>query len=531
MSPEKELYNFNTELFEKVNKLHSGNIYRDGETGKIVVINYEGIRELARGLLENKKLGRLYELGLTKTLEKYIKTNPRCFEDLTIINDIDYYNNLAKHIQKDPSIIGRACNYLLDIAKKYKKGAIIAGSTAAAGLIVTPVLEKYLFDNNDAFVQAADNGHENVIGVYANNIDWELNKSAILRASSEAGVEIDRITNTAQFPYYDKILVLGGHKAYTDKYMPENIAGEFLTDEEKGQLLDSGETIIKYVFRPFGKHQNLFIYAGSEREDTEKIPNDDYESDGLSNIMEFMIGTKYNNWDTDNDKLNDYFEWKFREEKGGLYDPFVKNDRYLLFFRPYEKFPSLLSSQERYYYREQEFPKNNVETVFQEDATYSRFKREISKLASKADKNDFIFIYLHGHGSESGKFKFWDQLVPFTDIDRILDKITNAKVVTIEVSSCHSAKNIDYLKDGPCPRIVTNSMAIQASSSWIYSNDKRKFDENNDGYISIKEFINFEKKYKSDISKLRLIDSSNLADDVYLGSYNFDEYSNKFFFD
>ncbi|MCD6226477.1 MAG: hypothetical protein J7J93_01635, partial [Candidatus Aenigmarchaeota archaeon] len=230
MDPKQEFDDFNNKLFEKVNELHSGNIYTDSQTGKIVVINYEGIRDLAKSLLEDKKLSSFYELGITKALETYVKTNPRLFEDLTLTDDIYYETNFMKHVEEKPSIFGKACNYLVNTVRNHRNASIGIVGGSITGLVGIPFLEKYLF-HNDTFVKASES--DNTIGIYSNNIDWELNKSTILQTAQETGVQIYRITDPEEFSNYDKILVLGGHKAYIDKYMPINIAKDFLNDEEK----------------------------------------------------------------------------------------------------------------------------------------------------------------------------------------------------------------------------------------------------------------------------------------------------------
>lgn len=268
------------------------------------------------------------------------------------------------------------------------------------------------------FVEASD--LDNTIGIYSNNIDWELNKSTILQTAQETGVQIYRITDPEEFSNYDKILVLGGHKAYIDKYMPTNIAKDFLNDEEKNNLEENDDVLIKDISNPFGinPEQELMIYAGSDRDFTKEIPMGDYdfrgvsgklEGEGLSNIIEFMIGTRYDRFDTDGDNLNDYFEWKFSEKNGGLYDPLVPNDRYLLYVEPYEGFKRVPSNFEDYIFNKQRFSKDNVIflTYPKNNATFSNFKKEINKIAQKSDKNDFVYIYIGGHDQYGEKKHSW----------------------------------------------------------------------------------------------------------------------------
>jgi len=523
MDPKQEFDDFNNKLFEKVNELHSGNIYTDSQTGKIVVINYEGIRDLAKSLLEDKKLSSFYELGITKALETYVKTNPRLFEDLTLTDDIYYETNFMKHVEEKPSIFGKACNYLVNTVRNHRNASIGIVGGSITGLVGIPFLEKYLF-HNDTFVKASES--DNTIGIYSNNIDWELNKSTILQTAQETGVQIYRITDPEEFSNYDKILVLGGHKAYIDKYMPINIAKDFLNDEEKNNLEENDDVLIKDISNPFGinPEQELMIYAGSDRDFTKEIPMGDYdfrgvsgklEGEGLPNIIEFMIGTRYDRFDTDGDNLNDYFEWKFSEKNGGLYDPLVPNDRYLLYLVANEKFKKVPSNFEDYIFNKQRFSKDNVIFLTKNDATFSNFKKEINKIAEKSDKNDFIYIYIAGHDQYGEKKTFMDGDVPYKTIDKIIDTI-NSKAIIIELCGCLDDEYMHILKEGPCPRIVSSGPIFNGISSTKIS--KEKIDKNHDGYISIKEMIRYLKTTESDSG---LIDLDNIASKVYLGSYNF----------
>ena len=400
------------------------------------------------------------------------------------------------------------------------------GNTTKKTIDNLPASGEHIFYTfyNDTFVKASES--DNTIGIYSNNIDWELNKSTILQTAQETGVQIYRITDPEEFSNYDKILVLGGHKAYIDKYMPINIAKNFLNDEEKNNLEENDEVLIKDISNPFGinPEQELMIYAGSDRDFTKEIPMGDYdfrgvsgklEGEGLPNIIEFMIGTRYDRFDTDGDNLNDYFEWKFSEKNGGLYDPLVPNDRYLLYLVANEKFKKVPSNFEDYIFNKQRFSKDNVIFLTKNDATFSNFKKEINKIAEKSDKNDFVFIYIAGHDQYGEKKTFMDGDIPYKTIDKIIDTI-NSKAIIIELCGCLDDEYMHILKEGSCPRIVSSGPIFNGMSSTKIS--KEKIDKNHDGYISIKEMIRYLKTTESDSG---LIDLDNIASKVYLGSYNF----------
>jgi hypothetical protein len=57
--------------------------------------------------------------------------------------------------------------------------------------------------------------------------------------------------------------------------------------------------------------------------------------DKVSSLDENMQKQFCPSGDIDGDNLSNYFEWLNREEIGGLYDPFVKNDRYVIFIEDY----------------------------------------------------------------------------------------------------------------------------------------------------------------------------------------------------
>lgn len=137
---------------------------------------------------------------------------------------------------------------------------------------------------------------ENTVAVYSNNIDWNNSEGYILSTAEKVGIGVERVDDPSKLSSYKVVLVLGGHEAYTDENMPTNIPKDYLDQEDKLKLKSSNDAkLIKVIKNPFGKsNQKMIIFAGNARDDTAKIPFENYEDpkpDSLNNISEVLLGT------------------------------------------------------------------------------------------------------------------------------------------------------------------------------------------------------------------------------------------------
>lgn len=138
--------------------------------------------------------------------------------------------------------------------------------------------------------------------IISNKIDWALNSKLLSKVSSDYGIELRRVTNLS-LAKNANVVILGGHLAPTDEWMPKNYAEELLNDEEKREL-ESGEkkTLIKVVERDGGR---ITIIAGYDRYNTSLAAQSNNDWDSLPNAVEAMLGTDPSQGDTDNDMLPD----------------------------------------------------------------------------------------------------------------------------------------------------------------------------------------------------------------------------------
>ena len=126
------------------------------------------------------------------------------------------------------------------------------------------------------------------VAVYSNDIDWDLCGQLIIASSNQTGNPVYRVKTPLAFDGYDIVIILGGHRAYTDKNMPKNVAGEYL-DPEEMQMLESERDHKVLKVKRVGK-QVFYVFAGSDRYDTKDILLDDNDGDGKANILEAVGG-------------------------------------------------------------------------------------------------------------------------------------------------------------------------------------------------------------------------------------------------
>ncbi len=148
--------------------------------------------------------------------------------------------------------------------------------------------------------------------VISNDIDWKLNMELLSKIRKEYGVRFWRITNLSSVRNAF-ILILGGHLAPTDEWMPKNYADELLSEDEKRRL-ESGQQsyLIKVIMR---KDNRITIIAGFNRYNTSLGMRSSNDWDSLPNALEALIGTNPRKGDTDDDLLPDDQEFlKFKTD-------------------------------------------------------------------------------------------------------------------------------------------------------------------------------------------------------------------------
>jgi hypothetical protein len=122
------------------------------------------------------------------------------------------------------------------------------------------------------------------VAIYSNDIDWKLSKELIISYSNSTGVPVHRVNDTSLFSNYDMVIVLGGHRAPTDKWMPKNVASSFMNDSEKASLERGKDSIL---VRKQGS-TIIVIIAGKTRQSTAALVSSDKDGDGFPLIAEIL---------------------------------------------------------------------------------------------------------------------------------------------------------------------------------------------------------------------------------------------------
>jgi hypothetical protein len=301
---------------------------------------------------------------------------------------------------------------------------------------------------------------------------------------------------------------------------------------------------IKLGFNPFQKYPGL--------------------SDKIENLQLEKISP-----DLDDDRMNNEFEWLNRTEIGGLYDPFIKNDRYVIvldsgFNENISPSPAALQWQnliDYFFIEKQKILPQNLIKLYYKDATYSNLENSIFKVADMADNNDFVFVILEGHGSrkvlalrKGPDYHRWSDFIYYENLDTYLDKI-RAKVVVVGNDACFSNYSQGLMSKGSCPRILLTSSDYIGGYYWLNGTlltnvlqdpemgvdtvlSKRVFqrlkDEDLNDYISIGESFKAFKEYieagnphqgpppeKKSFYQYPEINDFDLASKVYFGDYKF----------
>lgn len=123
------------------------------------------------------------------------------------------------------------------------------------------------------------------VAIYSNEVDWGLSRE-LIRSYSNTSLLVRRISDSSLFSSYDLVIVLGGHKAPTDKHMPVNVASKLLNETEKS-LLEKGSKLVtvKSEGTTF-----IVIVAGKTRKETSALLSSDLNGDGVPLIAELITG-------------------------------------------------------------------------------------------------------------------------------------------------------------------------------------------------------------------------------------------------
>ncbi len=125
--------------------------------------------------------------------------------------------------------------------------------------------------------------------VYSNEVDWNLCRFSLIEASNKTGIQVYRVTDPLELNNYQHVIILGGHLAYLDEFMPENLANVYLPSNIKAQLETNPAAKIIYNLTLGGT--TFYILAGHTRKETANILYSDFDGDTFNNIREILSGT------------------------------------------------------------------------------------------------------------------------------------------------------------------------------------------------------------------------------------------------
>lgn len=123
------------------------------------------------------------------------------------------------------------------------------------------------------------------VAIYSNEIDWSLSRELIRSYSNSSGVVVRRINDSSSFSDFDLVIILGGHKAPVDRFMPVNVADRSLNETEKKFLEEGGDLVsVKRKGSTF-----IVIVAGKTRKETMNILSSDRDGNGLPLFAELVL--------------------------------------------------------------------------------------------------------------------------------------------------------------------------------------------------------------------------------------------------
>ena len=243
--------------------------------------------------------------------------------------------------------------------------------------------------------------------------------------------------------------------------------------------------------------------------------------------------------DKDGDGLSDYFE-----EHISLTDPRIPNYRYVILIDPlhipiFKKqklkiYETPVSKIAKFLNLKEKIPSENIIKLEGNKATIYNFKEALFKIARKANKNDFVFLFFISHG-EKGKIFLYKESLSYEKLNKWLDEI-HARAIIIGIHACYSGSAIKFLKSGKSPRVIFTSSsenqtsiphhptreffkAFEEPESYLFA-DIKLGDRN--GYVSIKEAFLYAKRKMERITDSiapQLSDPQNISQFLYLGEY------------
>jgi len=258
-------------------------------------------------------------------------------------------------------------------------------------------------------------------------------------------------------------------------------------------------------------------------------PNIDPDKDGIPNCDDkFPFDPEI---DTDQDGLSDYFETNILHT-----DPTKPNDRYVILLDTGGS--KTVEEMYNFFVYKNNISSGNIIKLKGKNATTLNFENAISQITERADRNDMVYIFLESHGGK-GTICLYEgntlKEIKYEKIDNWTDKI-NAKKLAMCISACYSGSAIEYLKEGPCPRIVITAANENQKTYWhLLSgnflgalNDSEKYDlaDNKlgdaNGYVSLMEAFLCAKHFieSNTFVHPQINDISEIAPTVYLGDYN-----------
>jgi len=221
-----------------------------------------------------------------------------------------------------------------------------------------------------------------------------------------------------------------------------------------------------------------YVSDGAEYDHGTNPEDEDTDNDGLSDRQEiYYYGTYGYTWDSDEDRMSD-------KEEVDIYhtDPLVRNDRYAVLiaggWNKYENYAwfwnslmfmyDILVDKYRYFqenvyvlYADGNLPSNRNcydpehviyhPNVIDFAATKLNLQTVFSQLASRMDKNDFLFIYITDHGDTDSTYSYiclWNEKKikdsEFAGND-YLGRITSYDHMVIVLGQCFGGGFLDDL--------------------------------------------------------------------------------------
>jgi len=318
---------------------------------------------------------------------------------------------------------------------------------------------------------------KDTVGVYANDIDWNLCKDYF-----EGGYNnYVRVKD----PYmYEKTLILGGHKAQTDANMPTNLADAYLPKDHKTLILENDKSFCfkMLVHRPgTGNIVELMFFCGSDRENTLAQCIGDLDLDGVMNCIEAINNTDIHMEDTDGDGFIDGFE---TIEKGAFYDPLVHNNIYLLVFDVNGRDNSIEYQNFLWDMTGASMSQYNGGNACTEKAMVDFF----NKVRDEAQPECSIFYIDINATYRADGFWLSDNFITIDEFDDMLDSIDCIKYVNF-ANVNGGAVDLDNF-DGGSGKVICNTDMLKYLHHAYKEGRCCNVDTNVDGYVSLAELIN-----------------------------------------